>query len=79
MIGNPQLGIADPDKPLPWVIDIHGHQLFQLRICNDCGGYYAAICPCQGTVSHNKTLIQDGGRIINLVKILLSKIKNKKE
>ncbi len=44
--GNPQLGKADPTKPLPWVSDLGGQGLYQLTVCPDCGGYYVAECPC---------------------------------
>ena len=46
MLGNPQLGIADRDKPLPEVTDDHGNRLYCLSICDGCGGYYAIQCPC---------------------------------
>ena len=46
-LGNPQLGFADKSKPLPWVHNLlTGKKMYQLAICEDCGGYYVLQCPC---------------------------------
>ncbi len=45
-LGNPQLGLANPLDPNPWVHGLHGEKLYQGQICPDCQGYYFATCPC---------------------------------
>lgn len=45
MLGNPQLGVADPNNPHPPVVDGSGKVLYPLSICQLCNGYFAAQCP----------------------------------
>lgn len=44
-LGNPQLGVADVNNPHP-PIECDGEILGYMSICEDCGGYYWAECPC---------------------------------
>ena len=45
-LGNPQLGVADPGRPLPAVYGPNGEIKGYLSICEHCGGYYWFYCPC---------------------------------
>jgi hypothetical protein len=45
LLGNPQWGIAGQDNPPPEYIDIAGDPI-KFSVCEDCGGYYMAYCPC---------------------------------
>lgn len=56
-LGNPQLGVADPTKEPPWVYaPDRTTKLYQAAVCEDCGGYYFAECPCwfQGGGRYNR-------------------------
>lgn len=46
-LGNPQLGKADPNKPLPRYRTLDGSEM-TASVCPYCGGYFFAICPCGG-------------------------------
>jgi hypothetical protein len=53
--GNPDLGKGDIDNPNPPLFDQYGKPTGQhLQICEDCGGYYWAYCPC---------IFKPGGRL----------------
>lgn len=45
-LGNPHLGKADTNQEAPWMLGPNGEEQYQLSTCGECGGYYAAQCPC---------------------------------